>query len=284
MSHPLTSFGDQVVGSGGGHVAPRVRVHVVRLRGRGLHVRVPGWLARVCLVARRVPRPRRLAVRTRQARPRRARTARPALTMRRYRRRRSRRVRRPGRPGKVARERGKTAPLCYPGTARATRRRLQPTPLGVPGQRHRSMSGPEPDARERANQRLREAKTAWGQALSAHKLAPPDAGFAARLCSLAGASEDEREACQEAGRAGLLWRPIPGAQAPSRRVNSDLEPDGGVPPSCGTGLTGRCRTSITRSTDQRRGRRPRLRGAGLSLTSRIYRASFVSAAPGAGAR
>jgi hypothetical protein len=74
------------------------------------------------------------------------------------------------------------------------------------------MSVPEPTARERANHRLREAKTAWGQALSAHKLAPPDAGFAGRLRNLAGAAEDEREACQEAGRAGLLWRPIPGAQ------------------------------------------------------------------------
>ena len=74
------------------------------------------------------------------------------------------------------------------------------------------MSVPDPDGRERANQRLREAKTAWGQALNAHKLAPPDAGFAGRLRTLASAAEEEREACEEAGRAGLLWRPIPGAQ------------------------------------------------------------------------
>jgi hypothetical protein len=48
--------------------------------------------------------------------------------------------------------------------------------------------------------------------MSAHKMAPPDPGFAARLRALATAAEKEREACEEAQRAGLLWRPIPGAQ------------------------------------------------------------------------
>jgi len=43
-------------------------------------------------------------------------------------------------------------------------------------------------------------------------LAPPDLAFAARLRSLSAAAEKEREACEEADRAGLLWRPIPGAQ------------------------------------------------------------------------
>jgi hypothetical protein len=43
-------------------------------------------------------------------------------------------------------------------------------------------------------------------------MAPPDPGFAARLRALASAAEKEREACDEAQRAGLLWRPIPGAQ------------------------------------------------------------------------
>src|SRR5437588_12836904 len=74
------------------------------------------------------------------------------------------------------------------------------------------MSASEPDPRERAAQRLAEAKTAWGQAMTAHKMAPPDAGFAARLRSLSAAAQAEREACEEANRAGLLWRPIPGAQ------------------------------------------------------------------------
>lgn len=74
------------------------------------------------------------------------------------------------------------------------------------------MSVRDSDPRDRATQRLRDAASAWGQAMSAHKMAPPDPGFAARLRALATAAEKEREACEEAQRAGLLWRPIPGAQ------------------------------------------------------------------------
>jgi hypothetical protein len=74
------------------------------------------------------------------------------------------------------------------------------------------MSASEPDAREQAAQRLQQAKAAWGQAMTAHKMAPPDTGFASRLRTLALAAQAEREACEEADRAGLLWRPIPGAQ------------------------------------------------------------------------
>jgi hypothetical protein len=74
------------------------------------------------------------------------------------------------------------------------------------------MSASEPDPRERAAQRLADAKRAWGQALTSHKVAPPDAGFASRLRALALAAHAERDACEEADRAGLLWRPIPGAQ------------------------------------------------------------------------
>jgi len=74
------------------------------------------------------------------------------------------------------------------------------------------MATEAPDPRERATQRLRDAAAAWGQAMTSHKLAPPDAGFAGRLRALASAAEKEREACEEARRAGLLWRPIPGAQ------------------------------------------------------------------------
>ena len=74
------------------------------------------------------------------------------------------------------------------------------------------MSVQDSDPRDRASQRLRDAASAWGQAMTAHKMAPPDPGFAARLRALASAAEKEREACEEAQRAGLLWRPIPGAQ------------------------------------------------------------------------
>ncbi len=74
------------------------------------------------------------------------------------------------------------------------------------------MSISDPDPRERATQRLRDAASAWGQAMTAHKLAPPDPRFAARLRALASAAEKELEACETARQAGLLWRPIPGAQ------------------------------------------------------------------------
>jgi len=74
------------------------------------------------------------------------------------------------------------------------------------------MSTGAEDPRARATQRLRDATSAWGQAMAAHKMAPPDAAFASRLRALATAAEAEREACEEAAQAGLLWRPIPGAQ------------------------------------------------------------------------
>ena len=74
------------------------------------------------------------------------------------------------------------------------------------------MSSANPDPYARASQRLREAAAAWGQAMTAHKLAPPDAEFASRLRALASAAEAERGACEEVAQSGLLWRPIPGAQ------------------------------------------------------------------------
>jgi hypothetical protein len=48
--------------------------------------------------------------------------------------------------------------------------------------------------------------------MRAHKLAPPDAGFAGRLRALAEAAADEQVAWEHAHAAGLLWRPIPGAE------------------------------------------------------------------------
>ena len=74
------------------------------------------------------------------------------------------------------------------------------------------MSSSDDDPREYANQRLRDARAAWGHAMTAHKMAPPDPGFASRLRALSRAAQAERDACEEADRAGLLWRPIPGAQ------------------------------------------------------------------------
>jgi hypothetical protein len=59
---------------------------------------------------------------------------------------------------------------------------------------------------------VRQAGTDWAAAMRAHKLAPPDPGFAGRLRMLAEAAEREQAAWENAHAAGLLWRPIPGAE------------------------------------------------------------------------
>lgn len=58
---------------------------------------------------------------------------------------------------------------------------------------------------------VRQASQGWADAMRAHTLAPPDAGFAARLKGLAEAAENEQVAWEHANAAGLSWRPVPGA-------------------------------------------------------------------------
>ena len=59
---------------------------------------------------------------------------------------------------------------------------------------------------------VRHASEGWADAMRAHKLAPPDEGFAARLRALAEAAVNEQVAWEHAHAAGLLWRPVPGAE------------------------------------------------------------------------
>lgn len=68
--------------------------------------------------------------------------------------------------------------------------------------------------RQRAQvmRRVRQASNAWADAMRAHKLAPPDTGFARRLQALADAATAEQVAWEHAHAAGLLWRPVPGAE------------------------------------------------------------------------
>jgi len=68
--------------------------------------------------------------------------------------------------------------------------------------------------RERARimRAVRQAGNSWAEAMRAHKLAPPDPGFASRLRALSEAAADEQVAWEHAHAAGLLWRPIPGAE------------------------------------------------------------------------
>jgi hypothetical protein len=60
---------------------------------------------------------------------------------------------------------------------------------------------------------VRQAGIDWAEAMLAHKLAPPDAGFAARLRTLSEAAANEQVAWEHAHAAGLMWRPIPGAES-----------------------------------------------------------------------
>src|SRR6202161_3540867 len=59
---------------------------------------------------------------------------------------------------------------------------------------------------------VRHASDGWAEAMRAHKLAPPDPGFAERLSNLAEAAGNEQVAWEHAHAAGLLWRPVPGAE------------------------------------------------------------------------
>jgi hypothetical protein len=59
---------------------------------------------------------------------------------------------------------------------------------------------------------VRQAGNGWAEAMRAHKLAPPDPGFAERLSALAQAAATEQVAWEHANAAGFHWRPIPEAQ------------------------------------------------------------------------
>ena len=76
------------------------------------------------------------------------------------------------------------------------------------------MSFAEDQDRQRAHAMslVRQASNGWADAMRAHKLAPPDAGFSGRLRSLADAATSEQVAWGHAHAAGLQWRPVPGAE------------------------------------------------------------------------
>jgi hypothetical protein len=59
---------------------------------------------------------------------------------------------------------------------------------------------------------VRHASAGWAEAMRAHKLAPPDSGFASRLRNLSEAAATEQVAWEHAHAAGLMWRPVPGAE------------------------------------------------------------------------
>jgi hypothetical protein len=66
--------------------------------------------------------------------------------------------------------------------------------------------------REHVMRLVRHASTGWAEAMRAHKMAPPDSGFAGRLRKLSEAAATEQVAWERAHTAGLMWRPVPGAE------------------------------------------------------------------------
>lgn len=57
------------------------------------------------------------------------------------------------------------------------------------------------------------ASSGWADAMRAHVLAPPDPGFASRLRALSQAAATEQMAWEQAHAAGMMWRPVPGAES-----------------------------------------------------------------------
>ena len=71
---------------------------------------------------------------------------------------------------------------------------------------------------------FRSAQARWRKALDAHRLAPPDVGFSARLAALSKAASAEAEACREAEAARFEWPPH---RAASSQPPYELRPDSG---------------------------------------------------------
>jgi hypothetical protein len=63
-----------------------------------------------------------------------------------------------------------------------------------------------------------DARAVWRAALREHVLAPPDAGFSARLAGLAAAARQRAEACDAAYRDGFEWPPARGGAKPPYEV------------------------------------------------------------------
>ena len=65
-----------------------------------------------------------------------------------------------------------------------------------------------------SEQAFQDARSAWRAALRDHVLAPPDAGFSARLAGLAAAAAQRAQACEAAYRDGFEWPAARGGAKP----------------------------------------------------------------------
>ena len=83
---------------------------------------------------------------------------------------------------------------------------------------------PKTKSDERVLDEFRAALDGWRGALEAHRLAPPDEGFAARLAGLAQAAAEQARACRDADAAGFDWTPH---RAADSRPPYELQPGTG---------------------------------------------------------
>jgi hypothetical protein len=65
---------------------------------------------------------------------------------------------------------------------------------------------------------FQEARRVWREALRGHVLAPPDAGFSARLSALAAAATQRAAACEAAYKDGFEWPAARGGAKPPYEV------------------------------------------------------------------
>jgi hypothetical protein len=63
----------------------------------------------------------------------------------------------------------------------------------------------------------------WHQAIQAHRLAPPDAGFSARLTELAAVAREQARICREAAEDGYSWP----AHSANEKPPHELQPGSG---------------------------------------------------------
>jgi len=71
---------------------------------------------------------------------------------------------------------------------------------------------------------FKEGMVGWHHAMQAHKLAPPDQGFAARLALLAKGSSEAARVCKMAEEAGFDW---PSTRKPDSQPPYELRPGTG---------------------------------------------------------
>lgn len=65
-----------------------------------------------------------------------------------------------------------------------------------------------------SEQAFQDARRVWREALRHHVLAPPDAGFSARLAALAAAATQRAAACDAAAKDGFEWPAARGGAKP----------------------------------------------------------------------